>query len=201
MENAVSEELLLAKLSAGSIPAFDILYNKYKQVIYANIFKMVRQPEAAEDILQEVFLALWKNRHKIQQNRSVGGWLFVVSYNKSASYLRQQLKSAIITVPQEAYPENIMAAEPEDDELFRRQLAIVEKAIDQLPPRKQEVFRLCRLEGRAYEEVAEILGISVTSVKDYLKQSTRFIKVYIQSESASLGLTTVAALVLFIDVQ
>jgi RNA polymerase sigma-70 factor (ECF subfamily) len=58
------------------------------------------------------------------------------------------------------------------------------------------VFRLCRYEGKSYDEVANILGISVTSVKDYLKQSTRFIKDYI-SHHQTEGLATGASLLFF----
>jgi RNA polymerase sigma factor (sigma-70 family) len=118
----------------------------------------------------------------------------VVSYNKAATYLKQQLRAGII---QDEYPENIAQEEQEDDELYYLQLSIVEKAIDHLPARKKEVFRLCRLEGKPYEEVASIVGISVPSVKDYLKQSTRLIRQYIQDEYT--GLTTLSLLIIFLE--
>jgi RNA polymerase sigma-70 factor (ECF subfamily) len=197
MDGANTEISLLHDLSSGSVTAFETLYHQYKQVVYANIYKMVRQPEAAEDILQEVFLALWQNRQKVHQDKSVGGWLFVVSYNKAATYLKQQLKSTIVL---DEYPENLPQEEQEDDELYHMQLSIVEDAINHLPARKKEVFRLCRLEGKPYEEVAEIVRISVPSVKDYLKQSTRFIKRYAEGEYATTtGLTTLSLLIIFLE--
>jgi RNA polymerase sigma-70 factor (ECF subfamily) len=197
MDGAKTEISLLHDLAGGSFAAFETLYHQYKQAVYANIYKMVRQPEAAEDILQEVFLALWQNRQKVHQDKSVAGWLFVVSYNKAATYLKQQLKSAIIL---DEYPENLPQEEQDDDELYHIQLSIVEDAINHLPARKKEVFRLCRLEGRPYEEVAEIVGISVPSVKDYLKQSTRFIKRYVQGEyTTASGLTTLSLLIIFLE--
>jgi RNA polymerase sigma-70 factor (ECF subfamily) len=198
MDGARTEISLIYDLSGGSIAAFETLYHQYKQVVYANIFKMVRQPEAAEDLLQEVFLALWQNRQQIHKDKSVAGWLFVVSYNKAATYLKQQLKSVIVL---SEYPNNFPQEELDDDELYHTQLAVVEDAINYLPARKKEVFRLCRLEGRPYEEVAEIVGISVPSVKDYLKQSTRFIKSHIiKGEGTASGLTTLSSLlIIFLD--
>jgi RNA polymerase sigma-70 factor (ECF subfamily) len=193
--SASEEIVLIQQLSRGSISAFDTFYHQYNRVVYANIAKMVKQPEAAEDLLQEVFIALWQNRHKLKQDRSVAGWLFVVSYNKAATYLKQQLKSAIVLVPEENYPEIIPQDEPLEEELYQTQLAIVEAAINQLPARKKEVFRLCRLEGRPYEEVALTLGISVTSVKDYLKQSVRFIREYAQEHPPATGMTTLSLIV------
>ncbi|WPQ62187.1 MULTISPECIES: RNA polymerase sigma factor [Chitinophaga] len=197
MDGAKTEISLLHDLASGSFAAFEILYHQYKQAVYANIYKMIKQPAAAEDILQEVFLALWQNREKIHQDKSAGGWLFVVSYNKAATYLKQQLKSAIIL---DEYPENLPQEEQDDDELYNIQLSIVEDAINHLPARKKEVFRLCRLEGRPYEEVAEIVGISVPSVKDYLKQSTRFIKSYVQDEyTTARSLTSLSLLIIFLE--
>lgn len=193
--SASEEIVLIQQLSNGSITAFDTFYHQYKQAVYANIVKMVRQPEAAEDLLQEVFIAFWQNRHKLQQDRSVAGWLFVVSYNKAATYLKQQLKAGVVLIAEDTYLENISQEDPVEEELYQAQLAVVEAAINQLPARKKEVFRLCRLEGRPHEEVALILGISVPSVKDYLKQSTRFIRDYVQGHPPATGVTTLTLVI------
>lgn len=181
---------------AGRLPdqvdlgAFDALYHQYHQAVYANIWKIVKQHEAAEDILQEVFLALWENRIKLDAAK-VAGWLFVTSFNKSLKYLRQKERQLVPLNTTEIYPE-----EPLNEELYTFRLSIVEEAVNHLPERKKEVFRLCRYEGKSYDEAAHILGIPAASVKDYLKQSTRFIKDYI-SHHPSESLTTGAALLFF----
>ncbi|ASZ12289.1 sigma-70 family RNA polymerase sigma factor [Chitinophaga pendula] len=199
MEGNSHDIMLLRSLADGSMAAFDTFYHRYKQAVYANIYKMVRQSEAAEDLLQEVFIALWQHRHRLDAERSVSGWLFVVSYNKAASYLKQQLRAGVVHVPTEALAQTLPAEEQEPDELYQVQLAVIEAAIDRLPARKQAVFRLCKLEGKSYEEVAATLHLSVPSVKDYLKQSTRLIKHYIHSEYSSTPLTAVALLALVLD--
>lgn len=200
MEGNSHDIMLLRALADGSMAAFDTFYHRYKQAVYANIYKMVRHPEAAEDLLQEVFIALWQHRHRLDVQRAVSGWLFVVSYNKAASYLKQQLRAGVVHVPTEALAQTLPAEEPEQDELYQVQLAVIEAAIERLPARKQAVFRLCKLEGKSCEEVAAALHLSVPSVKDYLKQSTRLIKHYIHSEySSSTPLTTVALLALLLD--
>lgn len=171
---------------------FDSLYHRYHQAVYANIFKMVHQPQAAEDILQEVFLALWTNRRKLNTEQ-VAGWLFVVSYNKAASCLKKKLREAAILVNNEALPEPAISPASTDDDLYDIRLSIVEEAIGHLPARKKEVFRLCRFEGKSYDEAAALLGISAVSVRDYLKQSSQFIKKYVSRhyphiEAAALSL-------------
>jgi len=189
----------LAALALGQRPAFEALYHRYKQPVFANIRKMVPDPDAAEDLLQEVFIALWENRQAIDPAKGAGGWLFVVSYNKAASYLKKKLREAAILEPETDLAELAVADELADEELYTHQLALVEEAVAHLPARKQAVFRLCRFEGKSAEEVAAATGISVTSVKDYLKQSTRFIREYIHAGHAPTQVLAVAGLLILLE--
>jgi DNA-directed RNA polymerase specialized sigma24 family protein len=68
-----------------------------------------------------------------------------------------------------------------NEEFYKKQLDILEDAVNHLPRRKKELFSLCRFEGKSLEYAAATLGISEDSAKDYLKQSTRMIKQYIQT--------------------
>lgn len=165
------------------------MYHQYHQAVYANIWKIVKQHEAAEDILQEVFLALWERRMKLDAAK-IAGWLFVTSFNKSLKYLKRKERRQVPLITMDLYQE-----EPLNEALYTFRLSIVEEAVNHLPERKKEVFRLCRYEGKSYDEVACILGISVSSVKDYLKQSTRFIKDYISHHHAE-GLAAGTSLLL-----
>lgn len=199
MEVMYAEPDLIRRLAVGERPVFEVLYHRYKQPVYANIRKMVKDEEAAEDILQEVFIALWENRHVLDPAKGAGGWLFVVSYNKAASYLKKQLREAAILEPEIDLAELAIADEPADEELAGLQLALVEEAVRHLPARKQAVFRLCRFEGKTAEEVAAVTGISVASVKDYLKQSTRFIREYIHAGPPSAQALAVAGLLVLLE--
>lgn len=182
---------------AAELAHFDRLYHTYHQAVYANICKMVSHPACAEDILQEVFMALWENRQQLDPEK-VAGWLFVVSYNKAATYLKRKLKEATVLVADDtALAGNLPHTDAHDETLFRLRLSAVEEAINHLPARKKEVFRLCRFEGKSHDEVAEELGISVFSVKDYLKQSTRFIRKYISHHYPHFELTSLSLLLLY----
>lgn len=186
-------------LAAGNLQAFDMLYHQYKQAVYRNIYKMVQHTETAEDILQEVFLSLWQNRASIREDKSVAGWLFVVSYHKAISFLKQKLKESLIfqSLPEmvDKIPEQEWYQEEHSHDI---QLSMIEDAVSHLPNRKQEVFKLCRFEGKSYEEVALKAGISVTSVKDYLKQSNSFIKNYISEKYADTGAAGLSLFILYL---
>lgn len=197
MKKAQIPDPLPATELATDLEHFDRLYHTYHQAVYANIFKMVSHAPCAEDILQEVFMSLWENRQQLDPDK-VAGWLFVVSYNKAASYLQRKLKeSTLLVADDESLTGNLSGNDAPDEALFQWRLSAVEEAINHLPARKKEVFRLCRFEGKSHDEVAEQLGISELSVKDYLKQSTQFIRQYISSHYPHFELTSLALLLVY----
>lgn len=175
---------------------FDDVYQQYHKVVYANIVKLIKDPSVAEDILQDVFFALWENRLKIKNDQPVSSWLFVVSYNQSISYLRKKVKQNIEfvenyerfqTLAEEIFPDKL---------LIEAELTILEEAISALSPQKQKVVRLCRFEGKSQKETAALLGLSTESVKDYLKQSKYFIKEYMLSKYAETGIISISLAVM-----
>ena len=185
---------------AADLADFDSLYYRYYQAVYANIYKMVNQQQCAEDILQEVFLSLWENRKSLDMEK-VAGWLFVVSYNKAATSLKKKLKEPAILVQEAGLPDTMLLPAETDEQLYQLRLSVVEEAINHLPARKKEVFRLCRFEGRSYDEVAELLGISVMSVKDYLKQSTQFIRKYVHHRYPHFETSGMSLLLIYLATQ
>lgn len=176
---------------------FDRIYEQYHQLIYANIFKLIKSAPIAEDILQDVFFSLWENRMKIDLQKSVSGWLFIVSYNKSLSILRKKVKEAVDYVANYDAYDDISEEIFLNEAVYESQLQILEEAVVALPPQRQKVFRLCHFEGKSQEEVAKILGLSTASVKDYLKHSKRFIREYVLTKAhlnQAIGLAVILTL-------
>lgn len=182
MNKTVTEIEEIVAMSRGDVKAFNALYARYHKPVHANILKLIDNRELATEVLQDVFLSLWQNRFKIQVDRPVGGWLFVVSYNKSLNVLRSKLKESVAYIAN--YPEEIYAEEDSSiqEEIFNKQMEILEEAVAVLPKRKRQVFKLCRYEGRTKEDVADLLGLSPQSVADYLKQSNKAIREYVAKQ-------------------
>ncbi len=168
-------------LALGNVKAFDSLYERYRNVVYANILKIVKIPGHAEDILQDVFVSFWQNRHKFDASQSAAGWLFVVSYNKAVTFLRERVRHSIDYIGDYRPFEHVVSDDGTDETVYSTQIAMMEEAVGALPTRKREVFKLCRFEGKSKEEVASLMGISPASVKDYLTQSNKTIKDYIST--------------------
>jgi RNA polymerase sigma factor (sigma-70 family) len=90
-----NDNKLLIGLVQGNRKAFDAIYRQYFHAVYCNALKLTRDAAASEDMLQEVFIALWEKRATIDTTRSIGGWLFVICYNKSINILRKKLRESL----------------------------------------------------------------------------------------------------------
>jgi len=181
-----NEEELISRLGKDDLHAFDELYWKYQKAVYQNVFKLTHDSPTAEDIVQEVFISLWEKRHSIDTGRSVGGWLFVSSYNRAINVLKKKLRE---TLAIKQMPAEETESEPD---LSGIQLAVLEKAIHELSPQKRKVFELCKLQGRSYEEAAKEMNISRHTVKEYLSGAISFIKEYaVKYPQAEAGLITI----------
>jgi RNA polymerase sigma-70 factor (ECF subfamily) len=112
----------------------------------------------------------------IDPAKSISGWLFVVSYNKSVSFLKKTLRESVVC--------NENAGMKYSNELevnFREtQSILLKEAINKLSPQKRKVLELCKLEGKSYDETAKELRISKHTVKEYLSAAISYIKHDIQ---------------------
>ena len=189
MEDAAVDIKLATRLRSNDISAFDELYWKYHQRIYINILKITKDEEAAQDILQDVFVTLWEKRFTVNNEQSVSGLIFVISFNKAVNYTRKKLS--------EQNAQNKIANLPiaedtrEDLEAYETQYQLLKEAVEQLSPQKRKVFTLCKLEGKSYEQVATELNISKYTVKEHLSLAMSSVKDYI-NKHPELWKTTVA---------
>lgn len=172
---------LVFRLHDDDIGAFDMLYQKYHQAIYRNIFKLTKDDDIARDILQDIFVALWENRAEINADQSVSGWLFVLSFNKSISYLRKKVRETTVV---NTMPFSEMETDSSNVQLLDEQYYLLQQAINQLSPQRKKVFTLCKLEGKTYEEAAEKLNLSKHTVKEYLGHAVVAVKNHIKEHQA-----------------
>lgn len=161
----IDDELsLINEMKQGEMGAFDALYWHYQSSVYKNIFNLIKDETSSEDILQEVFITLWEKKESIDSNRSLGGWLFVSSYNRAINFLKKKLRGSITSeMISEIFSEN------EDEKSLKEvRMQEMEKAIENLPEQKQKVFYLCKVKGFTYAETASKLQISKHTVKEHV---------------------------------
>lgn len=171
----IDEKELLLQLKDGDKVAFSIIYQKYSLTIYANIMRMVHSEDAADDLLQEVFLNIWENRHKIDPEKSFKGYLLTCSKFLVLNFLRhitigKQVENYLINSKSTFYhhiEENLIYKDTEE---------VFQKVVAQLPPQRRKIYTMCKIEGKSYSEVADVLGISISTVQDHIVKASRFIK-------------------------
>lgn len=178
--NFLSEKELLLSIADGDEKAFELILNKYSDVLGSYIYKLTHSREIAEEIVQDAFLKLWTNREALRNIKNFHAWLYTVSKNQAINAVRKLIKEkAGIT----ALSQNINFYENHTSDWEDDKLNILEKAITRLPPQQKKVYLLNKKGGYSYKEIASQMQISTETVKKYLQYATRSILSEVESIS------------------
>jgi RNA polymerase sigma-70 factor (ECF subfamily) len=159
----------------GNITDFESLFKTHYSRLcsYANLF--LNDPDAAEDVVQEVFFKLWKNRDEITINTTIKSYLFRAVRNGCMNVIDHiSVREAYKVVNEE----DIKNAEgnPVDETIVSELEERIRETIDLLPSERRKIFILSRFEGLKYREIADQLGISVKTVENQMYQALRFLR-------------------------
>jgi RNA polymerase sigma-70 factor, ECF subfamily len=155
--------------------AFEDLYRRSYAGLVAFAREYVGDFSAAEDVVQDVFLAVWRRRNELELRSSIRTYLYSAVRNAALDRLkhadgvrRHGMKAATALTP---------PAQPADSALRQRELAsAVEAALQQLPQRAREVFIMSRDGGLSYAEIAGVLGVSVKAVEASMSRALRALR-------------------------
>ena len=170
-----SDEELIQEIKAGNMLAFDALYKKYSRRLYKFGFSILKSREETENLIQDVFLNLWENRHKVEKDSSVKSYVFTIAYNSAISVIRKKVReSQFIEYLKSIQEVNGEAADVkiEYDELKNK----LDNIIQTLPPRQKEVYMLHRVEGLKYSEIAKRLNISENTIENHMSRAIKTIR-------------------------
>lgn len=172
--HSFTDQELLPLLRDGKDSAFKALYDRYHKSLYGFLYRFLKSPELTEDITQEIFIKLWDDRDKLPQLLSVRSYLFTIGKNHAFNFLKRagidQVAKAEILKHYPVSNDTLEGAIHDRD--YKRYL---ETLLAMLSPQSREVFRLCRQEGRTYDETAALLGISRNTVKKHMVRSMRIL--------------------------
>ncbi len=177
-----TELALIARLRAGDGTALETLMEQYGSKIYRLAYGITRNMADAEEVVQDVFLALFRNIGTFEERSSLGTWLYRVTTNAALMKRRGKRTEHEVSLesmlPQflpdghRAGDQSLLIADwsqnPEADLRSQETRAIVNRAIDALPQQYRAVLVLRDIEGLSNEEVAEVLGESVSAIKSRL---------------------------------
>jgi RNA polymerase sigma-70 factor (ECF subfamily) len=174
-----SDETLIKAVADGDEAAFADLVRRYEQRILNLAYRYVNSAAEAEDIAADVFFKTWKHAADFRRNAKFSTWIYRIAVNTCLNYRRDKAASSFRTdsldkpVPTEdgELPREIAepaAYQPEHALQNAERRAAVRRALDALAPQQKIAFMLCHFEGKAYREIAEIMGISVSAVESLL---------------------------------
>jgi RNA polymerase sigma-70 factor, ECF subfamily len=161
--NSDEEKIILKELSNGDAKSLKILFDTFYQSLCNYAFQFLNDYDMAEEVVQNLFVKIWEKRSTLDIETSVKNYLFrsvrnqcinLIQHEKVKQLHAQKIKEALFT--EEASESYYMEAE---------MAARIESAIETLPEKRREIFRLSREEGLKYREIAEKLEISIKTVE------------------------------------
>jgi RNA polymerase sigma-70 factor (family 1) len=185
------DKALFLKIAEGDEKAFTELFNTYTPKLFPFVFKLTRNEHLAEEMIQETFLRLWVNRAELVNVKEPASWVFKIAANVSITWLRKQSNRQRLLTAVELKE----ASDTVVDKLETKELAlIISKAVEGLPDRRREIYRLSREQGLNHQQIAEKLKLSTNTVANQIGISLKFIREFINKET---GLSVVTLLILF----
>ena len=179
----INETELFAALAKGDERAFETIYHHYNKRLAPFVDKMVRSPELAEEIVQDIFVQLWLNRHLLQNVNHPTSYLFNIATNKTLDYLKKIANNAKL-MERIAIRSTEYGNETEERIIFRESAAIIQMAVSALPEQRKMIYHLSRNEGLTHEQIAERLNISRHTVKNQLVHALKYIRNFAEKRAS-----------------
>lgn len=164
---------LMAKVARGDHDAFEELVTRHQHAVVGTVAKMLGNASEAEDIAQQVFLRLWKSAPRYKPSAKFTTFLFTITRNLvfNESRRRQRRKEHSLEEQEEEWHQQVSedgSSQPDDELLQQEMRKAVDKAIASLPEKQRMAVVLRRYEQMPYEEIADVLKLSVSAVKSQL---------------------------------
>jgi RNA polymerase sigma-70 factor (ECF subfamily) len=180
MANPDPDAALMLRVKQGDRDAFEELVEKYKQPVMNVVFRTLRDATEAEDLAQHVFLQVYKSAHRYEISAKFSTWLFTIARNLCLNEIRRRSRHPADSLDQHlAGEEDQPAREIGDrkataahDELLQRELVEkIDEALADLPENQRTAIQLCRQEELSYEDIAEVLGCSLSATKSIIHRA------------------------------
>ena len=184
-QDTETEHKLVINLSKDNILAFNSLYKIYSVRLYRFAFSYLKNAAEAEELVQEVFEKVWENRQRLKTELSFRSYLFTIALNQIRKHFNKKATSLryLESLTQDAeYPVSFQ------DDSYESNLQQINLIIEQLPPRRREIFIKSKLEGKSSKVVAQELNISAGTVDNQVSEALRFIRSQLKTNNIAVVL-------------
>ena len=165
-----SDEDLIERFQNGDLYAFDLIVKRYKNQLLNFVYRFLGNAEEAEDLVQETFLRVYRNRKAYQKVAKFSTWIYTIAGNLAKTELRKRKRRKFFSISDLGYNEKDYdisdeAYNPEKDVDGRMKEEIIHREIDELSPKFREVIVLRDVQQLSYEEISQIVNIPLGTVK------------------------------------
>jgi RNA polymerase sigma-70 factor, ECF subfamily len=160
---AISDEVLIGSIARGDRVAMQVLFVRHHVRVYRFVLRIVRDEAAAEDIVSDVFLDVWRTAGKYEGRSTVSTWLLSIGRFKAISSLRKRTPEALDEQQTNAIEDD--ADDPESALERKDKGLVIRRCLDQLSVDQRQVIDLVYYHEKSVSEVAEVVGIPEATVK------------------------------------
>ncbi len=176
-----SDQALLEAMALGDEDAFHVLFNRYWKKLFSFVYRLTQDESHTKDILQDVFLYIWKNREVLYAQESFMPYLNTVARNNVMMSFR---KDKIRLVGADVLLENIQrSAQPDDQILLKEVKQTVDEELSKMPSNMRKCFQLSRFEDKSIREIAVELGLSEQTVKNNISEALKRLRICMEQGS------------------
>lgn len=173
--NFIDKEAIILRLKRDDKSALDLLFAYYYPRLYRFSRSILKIEDDIDDILQEVFVKIWLNRHKITNAETFNAYIFTITRNEVLNQIRAKVRDT--TFRDRLYLLSMATEYQQQTQLeFDEIKSLIDRIISELPEKRQKIFLLSRTEGLSNKEIANQLAISEKTVEDHITHAIRRIK-------------------------
>jgi RNA polymerase sigma-70 factor (ECF subfamily) len=165
-------------MRTGDESAFSALYDRYSAMLFGMLVRILRDQQAAEEVLQDLFLQLWRNAGQFDAARgSLSAWLMVIGRNRAISRLRGRRDREVMEEEEGDYANTFASSQNIEDEAVRAQVARnISAAMQQLPAEQRQALELAYFEGMTQSEIASQTGIPLGTIKTRVRTAMQILR-------------------------
>jgi RNA polymerase sigma-70 factor, ECF subfamily len=170
-----SDNVLAIMIRNDNKDAFRILYDRYNKKLYYFSLRYLNDYEEAEELVQSVFISIWEHRKSLDESMSVKNYI----YRSAVNYIYNHLKKKAVHarfVEAELQKGELQTDQTYDQVCCNDLESSINSIVEALPSQQQKIFRLSRIEGLSYEEIAKSLDLSVRTVENQIYRALKIIK-------------------------
>jgi len=160
--------LFIERLRKGEEDAFKHLIDRYHHRLYVYANSLIKDKYQAEDIVQNVFIRTWENRHRLKANLALKGFLYKSVHNE---FIDQYRKKRATNVLEKKYFEELDKYGEKDEAFFEKLLSLVYHEIQNLPPKCRKIFLMSKQQGFSNLEIAEHLDLSIKTIEYHITKA------------------------------